>query len=185
MTSMQLRPDDTLGFPGRTYKFFNGSTVYPFGYGLSYTQFNYKMGYSKNSLNIKLNKLQHCRDMKYSDGAYKPPCPAALIDDLKCDYEFEFEIEVDNNGGRDGSEVVMVYAMPPKDISRTLIKQLIAFKRVSVPAGRKQPVKFVLNACKSLSIVDYNAYQLLPSGEHTIVIGDSVLTFPVEVSFEN
>ncbi|KAM1032887.1 hypothetical protein FF1_036454 [Malus domestica] len=34
---------DTLGYPGRTYKLLNGSTVYPFGYGLSYTQFNYTL----------------------------------------------------------------------------------------------------------------------------------------------
>ncbi|KDP30466.1 hypothetical protein JCGZ_16145 [Jatropha curcas] len=31
-TSLQLRPNDELSYPGRTYKFFNGSTVYPFGY---------------------------------------------------------------------------------------------------------------------------------------------------------
>ena len=40
MTSMQIRPVEELGYPGRTYKFFNSTTVYPFGYGLSYTQFN-------------------------------------------------------------------------------------------------------------------------------------------------
>ncbi|XXG84676.1 hypothetical protein AAC387_Pa10g2142 [Persea americana] len=40
MTSMQMRPVEELGYPGRTYKFFNSTTVYPFGYGLSYTQFN-------------------------------------------------------------------------------------------------------------------------------------------------
>ncbi|RXH98993.1 hypothetical protein DVH24_011318 [Malus domestica] len=43
MKSMPLRPIDTLGYPGRTYKLLNGSTVYPFGYGLSYTQFNYTL----------------------------------------------------------------------------------------------------------------------------------------------
>ncbi|XWS39313.1 hypothetical protein CRYUN_Cryun18bG0040800 [Craigia yunnanensis] len=35
ITSMSLRP--VGNYPGRTYKFFNGSTVYSFGYGLSYT----------------------------------------------------------------------------------------------------------------------------------------------------
>ncbi|CAN6546148.1 unnamed protein product [Malus baccata var. baccata] len=60
MTSMPLRPMDTLGYPGRTYKLLNGSTVYPFGYGLSYTQFNYTLIAAVESMNILLNKTQHC-----------------------------------------------------------------------------------------------------------------------------
>ncbi|RXH98988.1 hypothetical protein DVH24_011313 [Malus domestica] len=51
---------DTLGYPGRTYKLLNGSTVYPFGYGLSYTQFNYTLIAAVESMNILLNKTQHC-----------------------------------------------------------------------------------------------------------------------------
>ncbi|OMO90146.1 hypothetical protein COLO4_19314 [Corchorus olitorius] len=46
MTSMPLRPIDSQGYPGRTYKFFNGTTVFPFGYGLSYTTFSYKKNVS-------------------------------------------------------------------------------------------------------------------------------------------
>lgn len=184
MTSMQLRPDDTLGYPGRTYKFFNGSTVYPFGYGLSYTTFNYNLKSSDRSLNIKLDKFQHCRNMNYTDCAYKPPCPSVLIDDLKCDDQFEFEIQVENIGTRDGNEVVLVYEIPPKGIKGAPLKQLIAFRRVSVPAGESRSIKFVLNVCKSLQLVDYNAYQLLPSGEHTIMLGDGVTSFPIRVNFE-
>uniref|UniRef100_N1QRP3 Putative beta-D-xylosidase 2 n=1 Tax=Aegilops tauschii TaxID=37682 RepID=N1QRP3_AEGTA len=45
MTSMELRPVPKHGYPGRTYKFYQGLEVpYPFGYGLNYTKFLYKTG---------------------------------------------------------------------------------------------------------------------------------------------
>jgi hypothetical protein len=37
-----MRPSRVSGNPGRTYRFFTGSAVYEFGYGLSYTNFTYK-----------------------------------------------------------------------------------------------------------------------------------------------
>ncbi|XP_024310913.1 probable beta-D-xylosidase 2 [Brachypodium distachyon] len=44
MTSMALRPRPEHGYPGRTYKFYDGPDVlYPFGYGLSYTKFRYEL----------------------------------------------------------------------------------------------------------------------------------------------
>jgi beta-glucosidase len=36
--------------PGRTYRYFNGEVLYPFGFGLSYTSFEYK--------NIRLSKAK-------------------------------------------------------------------------------------------------------------------------------
>lgn len=59
MTSMPLRPADSFGYPGRTYKFYNGAAVYPFGYGLSYTEFRNELASPAEAyLEIKLNKYQ-------------------------------------------------------------------------------------------------------------------------------
>ncbi|KAF8392684.1 hypothetical protein HHK36_023033 [Tetracentron sinense] len=184
MTSMPLRPVEEFGYPGRTYKFFNGSTVYPFGYGLSYTKFNYQITTSQRSLDIKLDKYQHCRDLTFEDGAYRPSCPAVLVDDMSCNDEFEFEVEVQNVGSKDGNEVVMVYSKPPTGIARTHAKQVIGFNRVFVPAGGSKKVKFTFNACKSLSIVENNGYKFLPSGGHTIMVGDGEISFPFQVNFQ-
>ncbi|XP_022764445.1 beta-xylosidase/alpha-L-arabinofuranosidase 1-like [Durio zibethinus] len=182
MTSMQLRPVDSLGYPGRTYKFFNGSTVYPFGFGLSYTSFSYKLASTNISLPVKLNRLQHCRNVEYTDKSLEQSsCPAVLVDDLTCENEIVFEVEVQNVGDKDGNEVVMVYSKPPEGIVRSHIKQVVGFERVFVAAKQSQKVKFALNACDSLRIVDDKGYILLPSGLHKIILGTE--SIDVNVSY--
>lgn len=182
---MPLRPVDEFGYPGRTYKFYNGSTVYPFGFGLSYTNFTYALTRSSNALTIKLNKFHHCHGLDYSAGYGPQQCAALMIEDLNCtSLEIGFEFEVENIGKRDGSDVVIVYSQPPEGIARTYIKQVIGFKRVSVNAGGKQKVNFQVDACKALGIVDYRAYNVLPSGSHKIIVGDSGLSFPVVINFD-
>ncbi|KAK7844929.1 putative beta-d-xylosidase 5 [Quercus suber] len=177
LTSMQLRPDDSNGYPGRTYKFFDGPTVFPFGYGLSYTKFNYTLKAATNRQPIKLTKFQHCRDLPYKNGTFKPSCPAIAIDDLKCPKKFKLAVEVKNVGNRDGDEVVLVYSQPPVGIVGTHIKNLIAFQKVFVAAGTSKTIQFAINTCQGLGIVDSNGNALLPSGAHTIIVGDGVIVF--------
>ncbi|OWM73048.1 hypothetical protein CDL15_Pgr001162 [Punica granatum] len=184
MTSMSLRPVIDTGFPGRTYKFYNGSVVYPFGHGLSYTRFKYMLTHAKPSIDIKLDKFQHCQSLRYDEASYVPPCPAILIDDLKCDQDLEFEVEVMNVGKMDGTKVVLVYSQPPSGVARTHIKQVIGFKKVFVKAGDKSKVNFRINACAALGLVDYRGYKLLPSGSHTILIGDRGMSFPIVINYD-
>lgn len=183
MTSMPLRPVVSMGYPGRTYKFFNGSTVYPFGYGLSYTQFNYTLKSATTAVGVTLSKLQHCHSLNYTEGTPSPWCPAVLVKQLACKDNIKIKIELSNTGNVDGSEVVMVYSKPPEGVEDTHIKQVVGFQRVFVLAGKSQDVSFKLNACKSLGIVDYGANHLLASGVHTIIVGDNLVTFPVQLNF--
>ncbi|KAL5981648.1 hypothetical protein ACLOJK_015711 [Asimina triloba] len=185
MTSMQLRPVDELGYPGRTYKFFNGSVVYPFGYGLSYTQFNYTLKSSQGSLDLRLLPSQHCRQLPLRPGAFSPPCPAVSVDDLKCDQEISFELEITNSGPRDGAHVVMIYSVPPEGYIGTPAKQLVWFSREVVPAGKSKTVPYHLNICKSLKVVTGSAYSVVPYGQHTIMVGDGdqSISFPFHVKF--
>ncbi|KAF6172219.1 hypothetical protein GIB67_024841 [Kingdonia uniflora] len=171
MTSMQLRPLSDLGYPGRTYKFYNGSTVYPFGYGLSYTKFTYTIRSAPKLVTFNLARLQKCRPIDFSDGQ-KLDCPAILVEESKCREIIKIGLMVRNTGPKDGAHVVFLYTVPPSNIAGTPIKRLVAFKRVFLRAGESQPVIFNLNACKIFSIITDNAYELLPAGEHSIVVGN-------------
>ncbi|KAJ8758836.1 hypothetical protein K2173_002615 [Erythroxylum novogranatense] len=180
MTSMPLRPVN--GYPGRTYKFYDGPVVYPFGYGLSYTKFTYNLVSATRSVDINLSKFQNCYELEYKDDEFVPPCPAVVIDEyLTCDKTFKFQVEVQNVGGMDGSEVIMIYAKPPEPVANTYIKQVIGFKRVFIKAGQSEIVDFELDV-KTLQLVDFNAYKVLAHGSHTIVIGDEIVSFPVELN---
>ncbi|XP_058083465.1 probable beta-D-xylosidase 2 [Magnolia sinica] len=186
ITSMRLRPVDELGYPGRTYKFYNGSTVYPFGYGLSYTRFNYNLKCdSQNSITQLLAPHQHCHDMLYTPSTDAPPCPAVVIDDLDCSHNVEIVFEVNNIGDVDGTHVVLIYTQPPKHYVGLPLKQLVSFERVFVNAGESRKRKISLNVCKSFAVVSHTAYTVLPYGEHTVVIGDGdeALYVPVHVDF--
>jgi len=40
---------DMRAFPGKTYRFYTGIPQFPFGYGLSYTKFNFSMHFAESS----------------------------------------------------------------------------------------------------------------------------------------
>lgn len=101
---------------GRTYMYFTGEPLYPFGYGLSYSDFVFdKMTADKNKIKAK-----------------------------DTDEEVTLNVTLSNNSITDGDEVIQVYASYPdsSDPMRPK-KQLRAFRKVNVPAGetRTYPVK--------------------------------------------
>lgn len=56
MTDMRMRPDSSQGYPGRTYRFYTGNTIYDFGYGLSYSNFKHSFLSAPMSLTAKASK---------------------------------------------------------------------------------------------------------------------------------
>jgi beta-glucosidase len=81
----QLPPFDDYAMAGRTYRYFAGKPLYPFGYGLSYTQFSY------SALSISPLKGQG-----WSRGT-------------------RVDVTVANTGSYDGDEVAQLYLKFPKD----------------------------------------------------------------------
>lgn len=57
MSNMNMRPNQTTGYPGRTYRFFTGKPIWEFGYGLSYSKFSYS--YIKAPASIMAPPLRH------------------------------------------------------------------------------------------------------------------------------
>uniref|UniRef100_A0A0A9A1L6 Fibronectin type III-like domain-containing protein n=1 Tax=Arundo donax TaxID=35708 RepID=A0A0A9A1L6_ARUDO len=184
MTSMALRPDATHGYPGRTYKFYGGPAVlYPFGHGLSYTNFTYASGNTGASVTIPIGAWEHCKELTYQPGVQPPACPAVNVASHRCDEAVSFNLTVANTGGVDGDHVVAVYTAPPPEVDDAPLKQLVAFRRVFVPAGAAVDVPFVLNVCKAFGIVEETAYTVVPSGASRVLVGDGApsLSFPVKI----
>jgi beta-glucosidase len=101
---------------GRTYRYFKGEVLYPFGHGLSYTRFDYRT----------------------------PLLAAASVDaGTTLDTAVGVTVDVANTGARDGDEVVQLYLAKPGDAANPT---LAAFRRVHLKAGATQKVSLALDA---------------------------------------
>ncbi len=103
----ELPPFDDYSMEGRTYKFYEGEPLYPFGHGLSYTTFEY----SNLTAHEKAGGL---------NGAYAA----------------NFTVDVTNTGERDGDDVILLFNRELDAECRVPIKRLVAFTRVSVKVGQ-------------------------------------------------
>ncbi|KAM3312468.1 hypothetical protein ACQJBY_032403 [Aegilops geniculata] len=191
MTSMELRPRPDHGYPGRTYKFYDGpEMLYRFGHGLSYTKFRYETSAS-NGTAVTLAAGGHCKRLSYKAVAVDaaPSCPAIDVASHACKETVDFNVSVVNGGDVDGSHTVLVYTVPPPEVAGAPIKQVVAFQRVFVKAGGAATVGFSLKVCEAFGIVEKTAYTVVPSGVSTVLLenGDtsspSSVSFPVKISF--
>nr|CAB3468086.1 unnamed protein product [Digitaria exilis] len=186
MTSMELRPVPELGYPGRTYKFYDGPEIlYPFGYGLSYTKFHYETATNGTSVKIPVPG-GHCKGLSYKPSvATTPACQAVNVDGHDCTETVSFNVTVTNAGARGGAHVVLVHTVPPPEVAQAPIKQVAAFRRVFVPAKSAATVGFTLNVCRAFGIVERTAYKVVPSGVSKVLVenGDSSssVSFPVKI----
>jgi beta-glucosidase len=100
---------------GRTYMYFKDEPLYPFGYGLSYTKFEYS--------NLKVSS-----------------------EELKADGTLTVSVDVENIGKHGGEEVVQLYVEYVNSSVERPKKELKAFKRVMIEAGKKASVELSYTA---------------------------------------
>ncbi|MBB1284347.1 glycoside hydrolase family 3 C-terminal domain-containing protein [Flavisolibacter sp. BT320] len=142
---------DNYSMQGRTYRYFQKPVQFPFGYGLSYTSFDYQW--------------------------LKQP------EDISSAKNLSFSFQVKNTGGIDGDEVAQVYVHYPSG-ERMPVKELKAFKRVSVAKGKTATVSFSIpvNEFKKWDS-QQNKWRLYP-GEYTIVVGGHSQDEKLKASFQ-
>jgi len=101
---------------------------------------------------------------KYSGG--KPGKNAVAADGT-----IKLLVSISNTGGRDGEEVVQIYAKPAESAQDDPKKMLVAFKRVAVPAGKTVEVPFEIPV-KRIALWNPESKRMaVKPGEYTLEIG--------------
>jgi hypothetical protein len=153
MFDMQMRPSPTN--PGRTYKFYTGQTVFEFGYGLSYTTFNYSW------YNDSINSIVSIESLTN----YKSNESKVLFQ--------SYRVNVTNTGDVAGNDVVLAYVKPPQESLNDPsppIKKLFGFERVHLNVGETTQVYFPLNI-QSLLTIGRDGTKWIEPGLYRILIG--------------
>ena len=153
MFDMQMRPSPTN--PGRTYKFYTGQPVFEFGYGLSYTTFNYTWYNDSTASTISIQSL-----MKIKSNQDKV-------------FLHIYRVNVTNTGSVLGDDVVLAYVTPPQQSLHDPsppIKKLFGFERVRLDVGQTAQVFFPLNS-DSLLTTGQDGSKWLEPGAYRIIVG--------------
>ncbi|MFS8004215.1 putative xylan 1,4-beta-xylosidase [Helianthus anomalus] len=178
MTNMGMRANPAHNYPGRTYRFYKGPVVYPFGHGLSYTTFRHSIVKAPTTLTLPMLSihLENNNATTLTNGV--------RVSHTKCStLSSSLHIDVENTGTMDGTHTVMVFSTPPEGKWATH-KQLVAFQKVHVAAGGLQRVALDLHVCKHLSVVDKFGIRRVPMGEHTLHIGDLKHSLAIKPTIE-
>ncbi|ESQ40908.1 hypothetical protein EUTSA_v10012739mg [Eutrema salsugineum] len=177
MTNMNMRPDESTGYPGRTYRFYAGETVYAFGDGISYTQFTHRLIKAPGLVSLRLDQSHPCRSSEcQSVDSIGPHCENAV----KGRSDFEVHLNVRNAGDREGSHTVFLFTTPPA-IHRSPIKHLLGFEKVRLGKNEEAVVRFKVDVCQDLSVVDEIGKRKIALGQHLLHVGSLKHTLNIRV----
>ncbi|XP_039068691.1 beta-xylosidase/alpha-L-arabinofuranosidase 2-like [Hibiscus syriacus] len=162
MTNMNMRPNPLNGYPGRTYRFYTGETIYTFGDGLSYTTFSHKLAKAPTLVSIPLEEDHVCRSSE---------CKSVETAEQSCkNLAFDVHLRVQNRGRYDGSHTVFLFSSPPS-VHNSPRKHLLGFEKVSLTAKSETLVRFKVDVCKDLSVVDELGSRKVALGQHVLHVG--------------
>lgn len=169
MTDMSMRANPSRGYPGRTYRFYRGPTVFPFGFGLSYTAFRQTLAHGPTKMLVP-----HTSPKSFSNNTLLNT-NGIRVSNTNCDaISLGLHIDVENVGEMDGTHTMMLFASSPTTEGLGEEKRLVAFEKVHVAAGAKESVKFNLDPCTHLSVVDKFGIRRIPMGEHSLHFGEDL-----------
>ena len=153
--------------PGRTYKFYTGKAVVPFGFGLSYTTFAYKV--SASTITASLAPV---RGLLAATAKAGRTFPSTSLVDAAAPL-VEYSINVTNTGRVDADDVVLGFLTPPGAGTHGVpLSLLFGFERVHVKAGETKTV-FLYP-----SLTDFT--QVGVGGDRRVVSGDYTASFGVK-----
>ncbi len=122
---------------------------YPFGYGLSYTSFEY--------------------------GEIECENPELSLADLKSGKSFKLSLNVKNTGRFDGKETVQLYIHDKVASMMRPLRELKSFKKVFIKKGEEVEVSFSIGY-DELGFYNVRGEYVIESGEVDVYIGENCLT---------
>ncbi|XP_055835054.1 probable beta-D-xylosidase 7 [Solanum dulcamara] len=178
MNDMRMRPESSSGYPGRTYRFYNGPKVFEFGYGLSYTNYSYSFAsVSKNQLHFKNPKVNKATEnssalnIAVSDVGPEV-CNNAMI---------TVKVAVKNQGEMAGKHPVLLFLRHSNTVDEVPRKTLIGFKSVNLEAGANTHVTFDVKPCEHFTRANRDGTLVIDEGKHFLLVGDQEYPIPVSV----
>jgi len=152
----QLPPFTDYRMEGRTYRYFRGDVLFPFGHGLSYTRFRY-------------------RDLRIAERAVSaahPPAGGAAdaTPEIRVGDSVQVSVQVENAGSIASDEVVQLYVSAVDAGVAAPVRSLAGFQRIHLQAGERRPVSFTL-APRALSLVDDAGQRFVAPGTYEISVG--------------
>ncbi|GMH87461.1 hypothetical protein TrVE_jg11584 [Triparma verrucosa] len=160
-----MRPGPSGTNPGRTYRFFTGEPVVPFGFGLSYTTFDYQVVGGAKTFDLK-----EVKELLDNEENAMPKRITARGSD-------GYVVRVTNTGDMDADEVVLGFVTPPgAGVNGTPLKQLFNFERVHVKAGESVEVTLI-PALTDFTVVNADGVREALAGEYSFEFGVRGLAF--------
>ncbi|KAF2910540.1 hypothetical protein DAI22_11g107900 [Oryza sativa Japonica Group] len=181
MTDMRMRPDPATGYPGRSYRFYKGKTVYKFGYGLSYSKFACRIvsgaGNSSSYGKAALAGLRAATTPE-GDAVYR----VDEIGDDRCErLRFPVMVEVQNHGPMDGKHTVLMFVRWSSTDGGRPVRQLIGFRNQHLKVGEKKKLKMEISPCEHLSRARVDGEKVIDRGSHFLMVEEDEL----EIRFQD
>lgn len=136
-TQRDIRDVDLQSAGGITHQYFNGSVLFPYGYGLSYTSWDYRWGEAT------------LLGAEWDAAASQLTLPPVSAHDLAFGHgAVSLTTRVSNTGSRGGDCVVLAFVVPGRGApAGAPLRRLVAFVREQdVAAGKSRIVRLQLTA---------------------------------------
>lgn len=164
MTDMSLRPSSTS--PGRTYKWYEGTPIFEFGYGMHYTNFSASFADSSSS-------YSHSSTTNYSISNLLSNCTESYKD--RCAFT-SFNIDVQNTGSVTSDYVTLGFLTGQFGPQPYPKKSLVNYQRLhDIQAGQTATATLELTL-GSLGRVDDSGNKVLYPGDYALMIDTQPLT---------
>lgn len=148
-----LPPYEDYSMAGRTYRYFEGDPLYPFGFGLSYTQFRF------SGITVSTESATPS-DSALAIAASDEPVTVTVA------------VTVANVGPRDGKVAVQLYLSPPAQSFVVPRASLRGVRKVSLAAGEARAVTMGLDR-SAFGLVDDGGVPRLVPGQWLVTVGAS------------